>query len=69
MRSTITEAIAAGMTLTEALAELGLSHRKSCRGLYCREILRGDEVVHTGTSRETWAWLRSTGRIVGDGKQ
>ena len=49
-------------TLTEALAARGLSHRKGAAPGYSHEILRGNEVVFTGTAAETWTWLRSWAR-------
>jgi hypothetical protein len=48
------------LTLTQALALRGLTHRKAARGPYAKDILDGDRVVFTGTAHSTWQWLHAT---------
>lgn len=52
------------MTLTEILAALGYTHRKSTssRTQYAHDIFAGDAVVFTGTCHATVTWLRRTGQ-------
>jgi len=55
------------ITLTAALAEHGLTHRKNYlllnpRG-YEHEILLGDKVIFTGTAHDTWQWLRTIAAV------
>jgi hypothetical protein len=51
------------MTLTEALAANGLTHRPQPHSsAYKRDILGRGAVVFTGNAHEVWEWLRDTGR-------
>jgi len=49
-----------GPTLTEALASVGFTHRKSANvaKTQAHDILRGGAVVFSGTAHDTWEWLR-----------
>lgn len=62
-RATEPQAAARVMSLSETLAALDLSHQPSALGDGCHDILDRAGVIFTGTAIQTWAWLRSTGRI------
>lgn len=53
----IAEVLAAELTLTQTLAELGMTHRPSDTKKHCKDILRDGEVVGTFNADGCWEWL------------
>jgi len=57
------------VTLTEALKELGYTHKRSTKknvNQYAHDVFKDGEVVFTGTALEVWRWIKGS-RFVDEG--
>lgn len=54
------------LTLTDALADAGYTHRPSGRGYRYSVIGQSGEVVFTGSANDVWCWLHELADIARD---